>query len=221
MRFHNYLTETTKSLDNVPQEFIELIKRDCKPFLAWLKPERRFFYRGSSYDGNIYGMKKRFDAPRRPQGMYREVADGLNHWLQSHGHLRRDGAIIITTPNYEWAEEFGDMVNIVFPIGPFKHTSFEGQDINVNHEKDWPQKAWHSDNITVAFGTDAQKRDVISSGADPSFKPDDMKDWITSDTSIHSIMNWNWETWFTASAYYFITLRGIEDTVKWKHVFFG
>ena len=124
MRFYSYINEKQSYVD----EYIETIKKDCKPYLDLLKKERiGFFYRGA-YTSKPF-EKKDVRKNRKPQGTKKSVFVEINKLLEKNKHVRRDQSIMVTSDK-NWAKGFGNMVYMVFPIGRFDYSWISLIDFN-------------------------------------------------------------------------------------------
>lgn len=105
------LFEDTITEDNI----IELIKRDCKP---WLGKAKELVYRG---------MQKKVDAPfkqevradRQPRNTDGELHKAMDDWFNDNFGFRARSAAVFVTGDFDDAKSYGQAYAI-FPIGDFK-----------------------------------------------------------------------------------------------------
>jgi len=125
------------NIDNIESELIDLIKRDCAPFLkefdfpvfrgAHIERPEDIYYNGekdingsiSSENKFIYS-KRKMRHNRYPESTPREIHDDLNEsFREKFGVNVRNG--IFTSLDYNLAERFGDGDFMFFPIGEYKY----------------------------------------------------------------------------------------------------
>ena len=121
MRLIKYINETKINVSE-PEEVIDILRKDCMPFITELKRtgfKDNFFYRGHGYaEGMI--TKKRIRDNRRPKDMGPETSDFLD-WAfkKKFGWAARSNGIFATSKPKD-AMQYGEPF-IFFPIGKYKY----------------------------------------------------------------------------------------------------
>lgn len=114
MRLNNYLHEAT--MENV----IGSIKRDCKPYIEFLKriKSNPLLFRGMN--GEIEFLREKVRTDRKPRYISKRLHELLGELSQKEfgWNTRAEGLFCSNSPSR--ASDYGDVYHI-FPIGSFKY----------------------------------------------------------------------------------------------------
>ena len=123
-KYFKFITENYDSKEDTWEIFnhnlfdidksVELIKRDCKPFLEEINIP---LYRGTWNDYYMAKLNRRRN--RKPVDTYTEVHDILdNMFLEKFGWRARSEGVFV---NQDAQNYYGDNLHLFFPIGKFKY----------------------------------------------------------------------------------------------------
>ncbi len=115
MRFINYLNENV-------DELVELLKRDCQPYLKQFKRTKTLFYSGRSYNKQNpmgpYGLKK-IRKDRKPKDIPEDVHNIIDSEFQKRHGVRPRSESIFTFTNPLKTEGYGKP-HVVIPKDNFQ-----------------------------------------------------------------------------------------------------
>jgi len=115
MKSKEFLTEDELENDEELQQQIQLIQRDCQPYIQ--QANGNTMYRGIKSNQNFMKKQSRLD-DRRPLDSVRKNHDLFNkQFLQKYGENFRNS--VFTNGDTKIAKYYGDVYS-VFPIGNFK-----------------------------------------------------------------------------------------------------
>lgn len=117
MRFQSYLNESPDISIKDAYEIMDMIKKDCQPFLR-SRDKGQFLWRGSEKQVDSYKkLTPRTD--RKPKDMFQERHEKLDKAFDKifGWKARSQGVFCYGSPTY--AESYGEPF-LVFPIGKFK-----------------------------------------------------------------------------------------------------
>ena len=100
------------------QELVELLRRDCRPFLSLLSPETGFLFRGADANGAA-SFKGTVRRDRRPKNMTLELHEATDAWFSQTFGIRYRGAALFCTGRRAQAEMHG-VVHAIFPCEGFQ-----------------------------------------------------------------------------------------------------
>lgn len=131
MKYLKFFEKFIDNLDNIESEIIDLIKRDCAPFLeefnfpvfrgAYVGKEEDIFYHSDkTNDDEFVYSKRKVRHNRYPEATPQEIHDDLNEAFNKRfGSNVRNG--VFTSLDSDMADKFGDGSYLFFPIGKYKY----------------------------------------------------------------------------------------------------
>lgn len=127
MRLQHYILINEEETTDL-QSLVNMLKRDCKPFIREIKPIGRFLYRGwmpkrmsdlDSYGDNILYYRRKTRTDRKPLDNYRSMHDKFDVAFQERFGWKARSEGIFATGNMDDAHNYGELF-LLFPIGEFK-----------------------------------------------------------------------------------------------------
>jgi hypothetical protein len=222
MKFKKYLLEnkvtTSKSL--ISNEMREKILKECGPYLKLVRDSRRFIYRGLSSLLPIPGRDIEYEGiisvrQNRKSAMDAKTAKELNDWLEKHGHIRRDNAMIGIS-SYHSADFFGTPC-WVFPIGNFNFTFAKTRDLNMNHNNGWRENTIE-DYFRYKKSMDKHGWDSMDD-KEAERTIELFENAFTTNKDFKRAANNGFEIWFDCKKYFYVKAeKGVEEKL-YKELF--
>lgn len=121
MRFRKYLNESGKNLyDKSTKEIVEMIEKDCQFFLKSRKRSDDYYFRAMRMGefGTIGISDSRKD--RNPRNTPPTIHKWLDDYFNKRFGWRTRSEGLFASPSKDIAEDYGNDVYVIFPIGKYK-----------------------------------------------------------------------------------------------------
>lgn len=142
----------------------------------------------------------------RKSSMNQKVADYLNDWLESHGHMRRDQSIMCSS-SMEHADIFG-RPSYIFPIGAFRgYTWVEAKDVNMEYS----QTGWDTYTIEAWYARDSgMQKNAMQTKQDDRIMAQLKKpfaEYFHTNKGLNIAYGKEYEIWIDCDKYYYYDIE--------------
>lgn len=129
MRFQEHITEGVSKLDSLePDQFVRLVKWNCKKYLKLLGRNNHPLYKGIKITESYVGIKD-VRKDRSAIGTSPDTFKYVNKWLGKKGWPRRDKSVMCTA-HKSVAYDFGN-ANMIFPLDSnYSYAWIDSKDFN-------------------------------------------------------------------------------------------
>lgn len=122
-----YLEKMKLRLVFDPQSMIDILNRDCSDFLKVVKETKQFLYRGLNNTESVFEGRTRID--RSPRNSNKQVSDRYDEALKNFGFKALRSNSIFTTSDFNFADNYGSNIYLIFPKNGFDFTYSNKKDL--------------------------------------------------------------------------------------------
>ena len=114
-----------------PTKMVDILNNECSEFLAIVKRNDRFLYRGLRDTASVF--EARSWQNRQPKDSSNDISLRFDQALNNAGFQALRSNSIFTTTDYHFANSYGSQVYMIFPKNGFNFLTTNTRDLLLNH----------------------------------------------------------------------------------------